>query len=313
MPPIKPKKAILPETFISLVAHFLDFLTVSVHTILYERDVYPRESFAPTRRYNYPVRHSRVPEVCEWINEAIDAVEVELMKGIVDRVSLIIYSRFNDPLERFVFDLTRFPAVAKRDWHVPFASTAPEEKERLKKEKIKVVDMEQQFRAVMTRLQFCQRELDPLPDDVSWTISVEVKEEANPPGPIDRKATPWIAVEPSLQKEPASDEHPARVGTDVGGVKTTPLRTVEAGEMMFEIWVEEGASKIDALDRERFSDEYEEDPIAQEDLPGFNMEPKIEMNKGKGKADTAGNPKDEFDDMEDDLDNMSQYSFFAGE
>lgn len=313
MPPVKPKKAILPETFISLVAHFLDFLTVSVHTILYERDVYPRESFASTRRYNYPVRHSRVNEVCEWINEAIDAVEVELMKGTVERVSLIIYSRFNDPLERFVFDLGRFPTVAKRDWHVPFASTSPEELAKLKKQKIKVVDMEQQFRAVMARLQFCQRELNPLPEDVTWTLAVEVKQDAEPPGPIDRKATPWIAVEPSLQKEAARNGVAARIGPDVGGVRITPIRTVEAGEMLFEVWVEEGASKIDALDRERFSDEYEDEIGDIENPPGLNVEPQPEESKGKGKAAATRGAKDEFDDMEDDLDNMSQFSFMAGD
>jgi mitotic spindle assembly checkpoint protein MAD2B len=309
--PKKPKKAVMPETFISLVAHFLDFLTVSIHTILYERGVYPHESFDSTRRYNYPVRHSRVEEVREWINEAIDAIEVELLKGIVDRISIVIYSRFNDPLERFVFDLSRFPIVAKRDWHVPFESASPEANAKRKKEKVKVIDMEQQFRAVMTRLQFCQRELDPLPEDISWTVAVEVKQEADPPGPINRKLTPWIAIEPSLQKEPAFGDRPARNGTDVGGVKTTPLRAVEAGEMIFELWVEEGSSKIDALDRERFSDEYEDETMAPENLPGFNMEPKIELNKGKKKDENTGNDKDEFDDMDDDLENMSQYSFLA--
>ena len=32
-------------------------------------------------------------------------------------------------------------------------------------------------------------------------------------------------------------------GSDLGGVKTTPVRTVEAGEFLLEMWVEEGRGK----------------------------------------------------------------------
>ena len=32
-------------------------------------------------------------------------------------------------------------------------------------------------------------------------------------------------------------------GSDLGGVRTTPVRTVEAGEFVMEMWVEEGRGK----------------------------------------------------------------------
>jgi mitotic spindle assembly checkpoint protein MAD2B len=36
-----------------------------------------------------------------------------------------------------------------------------------------------------------------------------------------------------------------RVQSDLGGVKTIPLRTVEAGEFILECWIEEGRAKVD--------------------------------------------------------------------
>src|ERR1700759_334395 len=150
-----PKKTTNPTNYISLVAHFLDFLTVSIHTILYERNVYPAESFISARKYNYPVRQSRHPDVCEWINDAINHIEKELMKCTIERISLVIFSRWDDPLERFVFDLSRFPVVNRQDWYTTFASD-----EDQGEKKLPVINMEEQFRAVMAKLAFCHRELE---------------------------------------------------------------------------------------------------------------------------------------------------------
>ena len=68
------------DSYEALVSSFTEFLTVVVHTILYERNIYPRTSFLNARKYNYPVRQSRHPQVCKWIQDAIEAVEIELLK-----------------------------------------------------------------------------------------------------------------------------------------------------------------------------------------------------------------------------------------
>lgn len=68
------------DTYHAVVLAFSDFLTVSIHTILYERDIYPQTSFLKARKYNYPVRQSRHPKVCQWIQDAVAAVEVEMLK-----------------------------------------------------------------------------------------------------------------------------------------------------------------------------------------------------------------------------------------
>src|SRR5579862_5596865 len=41
------------DTYQGLVGAFADFLIAAIHTILYERGIYPRESFLSARKYNF--------------------------------------------------------------------------------------------------------------------------------------------------------------------------------------------------------------------------------------------------------------------
>jgi mitotic spindle assembly checkpoint protein MAD2B len=50
----------------------------------------------------------------------------------------------------------------------------------------------------------------------------------------------WIPSEPNLQPQGKGKEV---AGSDIGGVKTRPIRAVEAGPLFFECWVEEGKAK----------------------------------------------------------------------
>ncbi len=68
------------NTYQAVVSAYCDFLTVAIHTILYERNIYPQTSFLKARKYNYPVRQNRHPKVCKWIQDAVAAVEGEMLK-----------------------------------------------------------------------------------------------------------------------------------------------------------------------------------------------------------------------------------------
>ena len=68
------------DTYHAVVSAYSDFLTVAIHTILYERNIYPQTSFIKARKYNYPVRQSRHPKLCKWITDAVASVEVEMLK-----------------------------------------------------------------------------------------------------------------------------------------------------------------------------------------------------------------------------------------
>lgn len=59
---------------------------------------------------------------------------------------------------------------------------------------------------------------------------------------------PWVAAEPGLQRERDGGEGgdgEGKTGRDVGGVKTTPVRSLEAGAFVMEVWVEEGRGKFE--------------------------------------------------------------------
>jgi mitotic spindle assembly checkpoint protein MAD2B len=84
---------------------------------------------------------------------------------------------------------------------------------------------------------------------------MELKDEADVDPPI-KHPQPWIPVQPSLQKtgrkatvrdeeEEQAREKAIDGGEDLGGVKVTPIRAVEAGVFRFETWIEEGKAKFE--------------------------------------------------------------------
>jgi mitotic spindle assembly checkpoint protein MAD2B len=207
-------------TYRRLVAAWSDFLTVAIHTYLYERALYPRTSFISARKYNFAVRQNRHPKVCEWINDAVDAVEAEMLKSTVDRVAIVVYSKQNKPLERVVFDVSRFPTVPPADLDVPLERV---EADGAKADVLPTVDLEEQLRATMARLSNCGADMKPLPAECTFSIAIELKVDGEPPL---NHPQPWIPVQ-GKGKGVAAERY------------TKPLRTVTAGELTFETWIEE--------------------------------------------------------------------------
>ncbi|KAK6497684.1 hypothetical protein TWF481_012088 [Arthrobotrys musiformis] len=170
MPPI--------DTYANLITSFTDLLLVSIHTILYEREIYPSKLFIAARKYNHPTRQARHPLVCQWIQEAVDACAEELMKSTVDLIAVNIISSTNKPLERFVFDVSQFPVVAAADVHSPFVITDEDGNERAVDS---LVDLEEQMRALITKLSYSTAKLGRLPKDCTFSVSMELKKEAMAP------------------------------------------------------------------------------------------------------------------------------------
>jgi mitotic spindle assembly checkpoint protein MAD2B len=170
------------DTYQSLLTTFSDFLIVAIHTILYERAIYPPTTFISTRKYNFPVRQNRHPKVCKWIMDAVAAVESELQKGTVNRVAVVIYSRDAIPLERFMFDVSSFPEVPAGELLTEFENRDAEGGQQGRSGfKANLVDVEEQLRATVRKLASCGSKLSPLPEGCSYTVTVELKDKADPP------------------------------------------------------------------------------------------------------------------------------------
>lgn len=71
-------------------------------------------------------------------------------------------------------------------------------------------------------------------------MAVELRDEVDPP---IGHPQPWIPSEPGLQT--GDNGGSETIGKDLGGVKSTPVRLVEAGDFILETWVEEGIAKYE--------------------------------------------------------------------
>ncbi|KAF2189575.1 DNA-binding protein [Zopfia rhizophila CBS 207.26] len=186
-------------------------------------------------------------------------------------------------LERYMFDVSSFPVVSKgeRNLEIEWEDDDEEEENELQREREQEeqnrggkgkgkqrvkpldegvdVDISEQFRAALVTLTTRCSQLKSLPGDCSFNISLELKDEADIDPPVGHPQ-PWIPVQPSLQKTgrkgaqaPSSEgdggddkgEGRNREGEDLGGVRTTPIRSVEAGVFRFETWVEEAKAKFE--------------------------------------------------------------------
>jgi mitotic spindle assembly checkpoint protein MAD2B len=202
--------------------------------------------------------------VCDYINDASIAVGTEILKGTITAVSIIISSlRTNQPLERYAFDLSGFPRVSAGDVNTTFE----DRKEDPSKAGVPVadrgtapttVDLEAQFRACLARLASACARLTPLPrdDEFSFTVCIEVREDALPPAGTTKEEQTWIVAEPgkihlrsctapySVSKAKSGELHQPPLKVSNGRAKTVPVRRVEAGELRLELWVEEARQKF---------------------------------------------------------------------
>ncbi|KAG8527522.1 uncharacterized protein KY384_007674 [Bacidia gigantensis] len=281
----------LLDTYQAVVSAYSDFLTVAIHTILFERDIYPQNAFIKARKYNYPVRQCRHPKVCKWIQDAVAAVELEMLKCSVSRTSLIIYTPPPTcrPLERYVFSSDSFPRVPPGEVQTPFArpntissdtndADTSNPQPHPPPEPPTVVphytppapsNLPEQFRATLARLIPSISWLKALGhDDCTFTLAIELRDDDTAEAPLHRGEGEgkWIAAEPNLQKERMRGgesgeagsnegfEGRRKMGRDLGGVRTTPVRNLEAGAFAMEVWVEEARGKFEASVEEEEED-----------------------------------------------------------
>jgi len=185
----------------------------------------------------------------------------------VASTSLIIHSPDSTLLERYLFSTTSFPRIPPSDHLTPFApapesattttppdiaappptTTAPTDPTKEKRfHPPPASNLPEQFRATLARLSTLHNDLAPLPRDCSFTVAIELRDEQGVEAPIGNPQ-PWVAAEPGLQRERegGGDGERGKSGKDVGGVKTTPVRSLEAGAFVMEVWVEEGRGKFE--------------------------------------------------------------------
>ncbi|RDA82389.1 hypothetical protein CP532_4405 [Ophiocordyceps camponoti-leonardi (nom. inval.)] len=222
-----------PSEASALISSFSAFLTIAIHNILYHRSLYPRPSFRMGRAYALAVHQSRHPGVCSWVRDAVGAVEAKIREDAVGRIALSIHRPVdNDVVERWVFDLDRgFPRFDNLDLHhhqnhhhdddtSAYAPAAPGPPP------LNTSDLHQSWRAALQRLTVVASSLPPTPENCTFAIALELRDDAAPP---TQHPQLWIPSEPPLQLPS---------GHALRGRSTTPVRSVQAGPLFFDCWVE---------------------------------------------------------------------------
>lgn len=138
-----------------------------------------------------------------------------MAEGRVDKISFVVYDVADRQQavvqERWVFDVGAWPVVARTDRFVEFeepvagkgkgveqpplregegAKTAGEEV------KIHIVDIEEQLRATIRRLAYTAEKMPPLPEGCTYTVIVELRDDATPPIGVSRG--PFLYLIPVL-------------------------------------------------------------------------------------------------------------------
>ncbi|KAK3203634.1 hypothetical protein GRF29_106g133339 [Pseudopithomyces chartarum] len=292
----------MPTSFNTTLTAFTHFLTAYIHSICYYRHLYPPDSFLRTRFHNTPAYQSLHPDVCQWILDAVSAVKDELNKGTIARLAIVLFhpgfspAPYADPygdspsgevkvLERYILDVSAFPALTREQRFMDIAYEKSEEDIRAErdaqaaadealarelaaeeealflgkpvpKRKVQVpaaedpvaVDLSEQFRAAFIMLATRTSQLEGLPRGCSFNVSMELREEADVDPPLGHPQR-WMPSQPSLQRTGRRgaqlEDYGRREGADLGGARVTPIRTVEAGVLRFEAWIEEGRAKFE--------------------------------------------------------------------
>lgn len=149
-------------------------------------------------------------------------------------------------MERFMFDVERFPVVAEKERWTEFEARdqhpdANPDPLRKLQAGVSRADIEEQLRGTIRRLDYACSRLTPLPENCTYSIAVELRDEPDAEPPIGHPQ-PWIPSEPTLQTGETGGSQ--TVGADLGGVRSVPIRLVEAGEFVLEAWIEEGRAKF---------------------------------------------------------------------
>lgn len=115
------------------------------------------------------------------------------------------------------------------------------------------LDVDEAVRGALRRLAYAAEKKGPAEEGCTFTIAVELRDGAQPPlgvslVPLCSMSEPvtklfqsehWIPSQPD-QQPPDLDDFPPP--STPGNKSTTPLRTVTAGPLFFECWIEENAA-----------------------------------------------------------------------
>ncbi|XP_060073785.1 mitotic spindle assembly checkpoint protein MAD2B-like [Ylistrum balloti] len=189
-----------------------EFLEVTIHSILYLRDLYPRGVFEKRKKYNVPVQMCLHPDVCKYVVNIVDSVHRLNQLNQVEKIAMVILGSDHRPLERFVIEISKHSDHLKGDDRYLY-------------------QLEQSLRAFLLKLTVSDALLQPLPKDCTWTIQIETTESAanNINDHQMIQGFPWVEAE---GRE-----------TNLAEPNIVPLKSVTSDYIKMQMFVEETTEK----------------------------------------------------------------------
>ncbi|CAO3586049.1 unnamed protein product [Absidia cylindrospora] len=148
----------------------VEFFETSIHSILYQRGVYPPEDFKQTKQFGVSILMSINPELNAYLNEIIQQLKAWLTTNHINKLVLVIKSKeLNETLERWQFDVK----VMKKDNQSRSSNASPVDDS---------VNAAKQIRGIMRQIVASVSFLPILDDDdCTFNILVYASEDAEVP------------------------------------------------------------------------------------------------------------------------------------
>uniref|UniRef100_A0A0B7JZF5 HORMA domain-containing protein n=1 Tax=Bionectria ochroleuca TaxID=29856 RepID=A0A0B7JZF5_BIOOC len=263
-----------PPKTSELLSSFTSFLTLSIHSLLYYRSLYPQTTFLTARAYNLPVHQSRHPKVCKWVLDAVAAVKVQLTRATVEKIVFVIHAPDSfSVLERWVFDddglgdddgleadeeeeeeeeeeqsIYGYDVIEEGDEGDEEGEIELPDDDVEEEELINWTDVNEALRGALRNLSYVAERLPALPKGCTFTLAVDIRKGTPAPATHPR---PWLAAPPNRQrlnpvlqdkqKQNQQQKQKRRVKGKIPARRTetmAPVRAVQAGPMFFECWAE---------------------------------------------------------------------------
>ncbi|KAI9096639.1 mitotic spindle assembly checkpoint protein MAD2B [Phlyctochytrium arcticum] len=203
-------------SYLELVDTLIDFLEVSIHYILYIRNLYPPEIFEARRKYNVPVKMARYPVLSEYIRGVLEAIKPDLLAGTVSKLYIAIHDAARRPVEKFTFELKSL--MEGLDVSVrKHAQTT-----------INKHDIEIYLRSFLLKIAVCDSMLAPNPPECAFVVLVEMTNDEPMPTNLDPMKC-WVPAE--------------ETEITVNSPSLVPLKTMDAGLLRMQLFVEESEKK----------------------------------------------------------------------
>nr|XP_022322876.1 uncharacterized protein LOC111124316 [Crassostrea virginica] len=139
---------------------FSEFLEIAIHSVLYNRELYPAGVFERRKKYNVPVQICVHPEVNQYITQVVNGISEFNSNKELEKVAIVVLNSELKPLEKFVLEI-----------HKPDISQNQQTDRYL-------YQLEQSLRSFLLKINMADSLLNPLPRDCTWTVHATTRESA---------------------------------------------------------------------------------------------------------------------------------------